>query len=198
MEYNTTRAKLTLPEYGRNVQNMVEYAMTLTDREERQQCAETIIKVMAGRFPQQKSTEEFEHMLWDHLALISGYKLDVDSPYPINIQLGEEQECPQLSYPCGQMTFRHYGRTLEQMTKALADIPEGDERQEAMELVVAQMAKNLYTWNRNVLTPEKLASDLELLTEGKVTLTISPQRMDAIMHAAATQPKTNNGKKKKK
>ena len=82
MDYNTTRPRLTLPEYGRNVQKMVDYALTIADREERQQCAEAIVKVMGSIFPQQKGATDFERMLWDHLALISDYKLDVDFPFP--------------------------------------------------------------------------------------------------------------------
>lgn len=198
MEYNTNQPKLVLPEYGRNVQNMVDYAMTLTDASERQRCAETIIKVMAGRFPQQNGGEDFKRMLWDHLALISGYKLDVVSPCPISILTQGAQEHPHLDYPGGKLTFRHYGHTLEQMAGALCDIPEGTERQESAELVLAQMAKCLYVWNRNVLAPEKLIADLKQLTDGKIQLTVSPERMNAIMQAASAQPKTNHTKKKKK
>ena len=112
MEYNTTRERLILPDYGRNIQNMVNHAMTLTDRSQRQQCAETIIKLMAEKVPQQKDTEEQLRMLWDHLALISGYKLDVDSPYPINIKTDQQQTKPPLDYPDQHPTLRHYGVTI--------------------------------------------------------------------------------------
>ena len=198
MEYNTTMPKLLLPEYGRTVQKMVDYAMTLTDRNERQQCAETIIGVMAAKFPQQKGSADFERMLWDHLAFISDYKLDVDSPYPINIITEEEKEHPHLDYPKRQITFRHYGGTLEQMIKALPSLPEGQERDEAVELVVAQMAKSLAAWNNNVLSPDKLAADLYNLTDGQVELTISPQRVERMITTARAMNKPVNTKKKKK
>lgn len=198
MNYNTTQEKLILPDYGRNVQNMVEFAMTIEDKAQRQQCAETIIRIMAGKVPQQKDSEEQVMMLWDHLALISNYKLDVDSPFPINIQIGKQQEHPHLDYPNARPKFRHYGHTLEEMIKALADIPDGPKKQFTIELVVAQMAKSLYIWNRNVLTAEKIANDIDLITEGKITLDIPPQRMNAIMSQATSHTKTNSGSNKKK
>ena len=198
MDYNTTRPKLTLPEYGRNVQKMVDYALTIADREERQQCAETIIKVMGSIFPQQKGTTDFERMLWDHLALISDYKLDVDSPYPITVISEEETEHPHLDYPKQQIDYRHYGHTLEQMIKALPTMPDDEDRQQAVELVVAQMAKSLATWNNTVLSPDKLANDLRELTGGQVQLTNSPQRLDKIIASARTLTKPVNTKKKKR
>lgn len=198
MEYNTSQEKLILPDYGRNIQSMVEFAMTISDRNERQHCAETIIKIMATKVPQQKDPEDQLRMLWDHLALISNYRLDVDSPYPISIRTQEEQQHPHLDYPSLHPMFRHYGHTLEAMVRGLADIPEGSEKQATIELVVAQMAKSLAQWNKNVLTPEKLANDISMLTDGKITLTISPQRMGAIINAATAHPKATPQRKKKK
>ncbi len=198
MEYNTNRSKLTLPEYGRNVQKMVKYAMTISDRDERQQCAETIIKIMGGMFPQQKGTQDFERMLWDHLALISDYKLDVDTPYPITVISNEKKEQPHLDYPEQEIAYRHYGHTLEQMIKALPDVAE-EERQLATTLVVAQMAKSLAMWNNNVLSAAKLADDLSEMTSGRIELTIEPQELDRIIAAARVACKpVNTGKKKKK
>ena len=198
MDYNTTRPKLTLPEYGRNVQKMVDYALTIADRDERQQCAETIIKVMGSIFPQQKGSADFERMLWDHLALIADYKLDVDFPYPVTVISEEETEHPFLSYPKQQIDYRHYGHTLEQMIKALPSIPKGEERDEAVLLVVAQMAKSLATWNHTVLSPDKLANDLRELTGGQVEMNISTQRLDKIIASARALTKPVNNKKKKR
>lgn len=198
MDYNTSREKLTLPEYGRNIQNMVNYAITLSDREERQHCAETIIQIMAGMFPQQKGAEDFTKTLWDHLALISNYQLDVDYPYPVTILTGKEAERPHLDYPSGQFAFRHYGRTLEMMIAALPDIEDADDQMAATELVVAQMAKSLCMWNKNVLSADKLANDIERLTNGRMQLAIPEQRLNEIMRTAAAQTKPQTSKKKKK
>ena len=198
MDYNTTRPRLTLPEYGRNVQKMVDYALTIADREERQQCAEAIVKVMGSIFPQQKGATDFERMLWDHLALISDYKLDVDFPFPVTVISKEEGEHPRLDYSKQQIDYRHYGHTLEQMIKSLPTLPDDDDRQQAVELVVAQMAKSLATWNNTVLSPDKLANDLHELTGGQVEMTISPQRLEKIIASARALTKPINNKKKKK
>lgn len=200
MEYNTAQEKLILPDYGRNIQSMVEFAMTLTDRKERQRCAEAIIKIMSTKVPLQKDPEDQQRMLWDHLALISGYRLDVDSPFPINIHTEEEQEKPHLGYPQTHPKFRHYGQTLEEAVRAIANIPEGESKQAVTELALAQMAKSLYQWNRNVLSPEKLVNDMATLTDGKTTPTVSSQRMNAIIAAATSHqhnvPTRTNRKRK--
>lgn len=187
-----------MPEYGRNVQKMVDFALTLTDRAERQQCAETIIKVMGNMIPHQKDAEDLERTLWDHLALISDYKLDVDSPYPINIITTTEREHPHLDYPQQRITYRHYGTTLESMIRTLPDIPDEEARHQTLELVVNQMAKSLATWNKNVLSPEKLACDLEELTDGRIQLSMSPRQLDHIISSALALTKPVSGKKKKK
>lgn len=198
MEYNTNRPKLTLPEYGRNVQKMVDYAMTIADRAERQQCAETIIRIMGRMFPQQKGTEDFERMLWDHLALISNYRLDVDSPYPVTLPTEADRQQPHLDYPEQKIAYRHYGHTLELMIRSLSAMEDGEERAQAVELVVAQMAKSLATWNSNVLSPSKLADDLYEMTDGGIQLDIEPQRLDKIIASARAISKPINTKKKKK
>ena len=198
MDYNTSRPKLTLPEYGRNVQRMVDHALTISDHDERQQCAEAIIRVMASMFPQQRGAQDFERMLWDHLALISGYRLDVDSPYPITVLAEQDKERPRLDYPEQKIAYRHYGYTLEQMIKALSDIEDEETRSQAVELVVAQMAKSLATWNNNVLSPAKLAADISEMTEGRIELNIEPAHLDRIISIARAMSKPVNTKKKKK
>lgn len=198
MEYNTERPKLTLPEYGRNVQSLVDYALTITDRAERQRSAESIIRIMGGLFPEQRGTEDFERMLWDHLALISGYKLDVDSPYPINILATTEKEHPHLDYPKQKIAYRHYGHTLEQMIKALPKLSEGAQREQGIILVVSQMAKSLAAWNDNVLTPTKLAADLSEMTDGQVQLRLDPRQTDRLIAAARAVSKMPYSKKKKR
>lgn len=185
MEYNTNRKHLALPEYGRIVQDMADYAVSLTDANQRQQCAEAIIRIMARINPDQKGSDDFEHALWDHLMYISDYKLDVKTPYPITRQTDVQREHPHLDYPHSHPRYRHYGATLEAMVKGLKDIPEGTEREQATYLVVAQMAKSLYAWNRAVLTPEKLADDIRELSDGAITLSIPhPQLLNIINQAS--------------
>lgn len=199
MEYNTTKEKLILPEYGRTIQDMVAYAMTLTDRAERQHCAETIISIMGKFNTQSKDRDEKLKMLWDHLALISNYKLDVDSPYPITIITDEERQQPHVEYPHRPTRYRHYGATLEAMVQALPSITDPQQQHDATLLILSQMAKSLWQWNRNILTPQKLADDLHELSDGKITLTLPEENLHKIITAAAAlAPKTQHNRKKKK
>ena len=83
MQYNTQQKRMPLPEYGRSIQNMVDYALTIQDRAERQRCANTIINIMGNMFPHLRDVPDFKHKLWDHLAIMSGFELDIDYPYEI-------------------------------------------------------------------------------------------------------------------
>lgn len=198
MEYNTNRKHLALPEYGRIVQDMVDYAVGIKDAGRRQHCAEAIIRVMARINPGQNGSNDFEHALWDHLMYISNYRLDVKTPFPITRQNDVEREHPHLDYPHSHPRYRHYGATLEAMVKALKDIPEGKVRDEATLLVVAQMAKSLYVWNRAVLTPEKLQDDVRELSHGAVSLNLERQQLLGIINQAAQVMRVVPSKKKRR
>ncbi len=198
MEYNTNRKHLALPEYGRIVQDMTDYAVSLKDANKRQWCAEAIIRVMARINPAQNGSDDFEHALWDHLMYISNYKLDVKTPFPITKQTNAQREHPHLDYPHSHPRYRHYGATLEAMVKALKDIPEGPQRDEATYLVVAQMAKSLFAWNRAVLTPEKLQDDVRELTNGAVSISIPRQQLLNIINHASQVMRIVPTKKKHK
>ena len=167
VEYNSTRETLKLPEYGRLVQEMVEYALTLTDRAERQRYAEAIIEVMAGLNPKMKDVPGFRHKLWDHLAYISGYQLDIDYPYEIK-QRKEGVNAPQkLSYPKGPIRFRHYGRLIERAMQQLEEMPKGAERDELLRLIANRMKRNLADWKGDGVQDVKVARDIAFYTEGK-------------------------------
>ena len=94
MNYNTERKKLPMPEYGRGIQNMVEFAVTIQDRAERQQCANTIVTIMGNMFPHLRDVPDFKHKLWDHLAVMSDYRLDIDYPYEIIRKDDEKKPVP--------------------------------------------------------------------------------------------------------
>ena len=112
MDYNTKREKLILPEYGRLVQKMAEYAMGIEERDKRQRCAETIVRIMANFSAQNRNTPGLQQKLWDHLAFMTGYKLDVDYPFPIEQRIGSNKP-EQVPYPTSKIHFRHYGHLME-------------------------------------------------------------------------------------
>lgn len=169
MNYNTQQERLRLPEYGRIIQMMVDHALTLTTKEERQTCAETIVAVMAGFFPQQKTAVDFEKKLWNHLAFLADYQLDID--YPVEITPKDSQTPKSnLAYPSSKIRYKHYGTLTEQLIQKVDEMPEGEEKDALMELLVNQMRKSLAEWNPNVLSDEKVADDLARFSEGRIQL----------------------------
>ena len=200
MDYNTQREKLKLTEYGRCIQEMVNYAMSLEDRKERQRCAYTIIDLMANMQSFTGNAEDFYQKLWNHLAFISDYKLDID--YPVEIQRIDEKENHRdtVPYPQKKIARRHYGLIIEQLTKKLTEMEPGKERDELTRLVANQMKVALANWNSNALDDEKILSDLAEYTDGKISLLPSEIKLmsDKEAIASAQQMNTNTGGKKKK
>ena len=192
MQYNTQQKKMALPEYGRSIQNMVDYAVTIPDRAQRQRCANTIISIMGNMFPQLRDVPEFKHKLWDHLAIMSDFKLDIDYPYEV-IRKNELDTKPEpIPYPSNKMHYRHYGRTLEVLIKKACELPEGDEKQNLVALICNHMKKDYMTWNKDTVDDQKIAEDLAELSEGKLQLTPELLRLMKERIDIYYRPKVNN------
>lgn len=187
MEYNTQRKKLPMPEYGRGIQNMVDYALTIQDRAERQRCANTIVAIMGNMFPHLRDVPDFNHKLWDHLAVMSNYQLDIDYPYEITPATTLHAKPKPLAYPMKRIHYRHYGYLLESLLKKLKDMDEGPERDALVRLVANQMKQSLYNWNKDAMDDEKIASDIAHYTDGKVKLDLNT------FHFAALQTRPLGG-----
>ena len=170
MKYNTQEKRLPLPEYGRSVQNMIDYAVTIKDRSERQRCANTIITIMGNMFTHLRDVPDFKHKLWDHLAIMSDFKLDIDYPYEIVRKESLSSKPERLTYNLNRIHFRHYGRNLEAIIRKAADMPEGDERDVLINLLANNMKKNYYAWNKDNTDEDKIIEDLRLLSDGKIDL----------------------------
>ena len=183
-----------MPEYGRGVQDMIEHAVALPDRTERQRCAESIFNIMANMQPQLREQPDYKHRIWDHMAYISGYRLDID--YPVEItRLGEEGEKPQpVPYPMKKIRQRQYGYLIEESLRQLAEMPEGEERDGALALVANQMKQSLFNWNRDAMDDEKVAADISYYTQGRVRLDLSTFRFAPVQ----TLPKQDGSSKKKR
>ena len=149
MEYNTQQRKLPLPEYGRSVQHMVDHALTIEDREERQRCARTIVNIMGGMFPALRDSADFNRRLWDHLAIMSDFQLDIDYPVEVVKRESLEVKPDRLSYPQKNIRFRHYGRFIEDLAKTAADMPDGEEKQRLLFLVASHMKRDYLNWNKD-------------------------------------------------
>lgn len=171
MEYNTKQKRLPLPEYGRSVQKMVDHALTIENREERQKCATTIVSIMASMFPNLRNLPDFERKLWDHLAIMSDFKLDID--YPVEVIKKEKfNEPPQrIPYQTGEVRHRHYGRIVEEMIAHACTLEEGEERAKLVELITIQMKKNYLAWNKDGVEDKKIFEDLKSYSDGKIDIT---------------------------
>ena len=170
MQYNTQQKRMPLPEYGRSIQNMVDHALTIEDRAERQRCANTIINIMGNMFPHLRDVPDFKHKLWDHLAIMSDFKLDIDYPYEIIRKDNLNTRPEVIPYPSTKIRYRHYGRTLEVLIKKAIDFPEGDEKQNLIALICNHMKKDYMTWNKDTVDDRKIAEDLNVPVLGKMPL----------------------------
>lgn len=170
MEYNTQLPRLVLPEYGRNVQRMVAHCCTIEEREERNRCAKAIIQVMGQLNPQLRDIEDYNHKLWDHLFIISDFKLDVDSPYPIPNPESLDTKPNLVDYPSGKIRFRHYGKIIEDIIQKAKSIEEGAEKEE-IKVMIANQLKRLYiNWNKDSVADDVIAKNLNELSNGELKL----------------------------
>ena len=192
LDYNTQRERLILPEYGREVQSMVDHAVGIADRDRRQQCANAIIAIMKRMFPHSTDSVDNERKLWDHLALMSDFKLDIDYPYDVEQAQTIHAKPEPMSYPMRQIPVRHYGNMMIELFGRLKTMPAGKERDELIRLVANQMKRDLTLWGHGSSDDEKVASDLAEYTDGKVQLDLGTFKFDR------TVIKDNDKKRKKK
>ena len=178
MEYNTQRKKMELPEYGRSVQNMVDHALTIEDREERQRCANTIVSIMGGMFPHLRDVPDFRRKLWDHLAIMADFKLDID--YPFEVVKPEELAVKpeQVAYSSGPIRYRHYGHILEELVKKAVEVEDEEERKALVRLLAIQMKKSLVNWNKEGIDDQKIVEDLREFSNGAIDLQVEDLRLN--------------------
>jgi hypothetical protein len=174
MEYNTGRKLLHMAEYGRHIQRMVDFLMTIDDRAKRQKNAETIIDVMGILNPQLKNVEDFRHMLWDHLFFMSDFKLDIDSPYPIPQKETYKAKPAPMPYPKRKPKYSHLGKNLELIiNKALAE--QDPEKKMGFSNTVAYYMKLSYsTWHKELVHDETIRAELNTITDGQLDFTNTP------------------------
>lgn len=161
-----------MPEYGREIQNMVEYAVTLPTKEARQSCAESIVRMMITKVPQLRENSDYEQTLWDHLYLISHKELDIDWPYDVSEAEKILSKPEPMARPGrrGHVRLRHYGRLIEEMFEKLKTMPEGEGRDELVRVTANQMKRDLAAWGHGSMDDEKVASDLARFTDGKIQI----------------------------
>lgn len=171
MDYNSLRSKLILPEYGRNIQKMVMYIKTIEDREERNRLAKGIIHIMGNMNPHLRDVSDFKHKLWEHLANISNFELDIDYPYPVHkLAMVEEKPKKPLYKDPRDIKFMYYGRVLETLIKEAVNYPEGNDKNYLIETICNQMKKSFLNWNRESVNDQMIFDDLKFLSNNKLEI----------------------------
>jgi len=170
LEYNTERPKMLIPEYGRNVQKMVDFAVTIADRDERNKVATAIIAVMGELKQHLRDAEDYKHKLWTHLFIMANFQLDVDSPYPLPEpeKLAEKPE--RMVYPKGTVKMGHYGKTVEKLISVAVEMDEGDEKVALIKTIANLMKKFHLMFNSASVENENIVAHLEKLSQGKLKI----------------------------
>ena len=170
MEYNSQREHLIIPEYGRNIQKMVNYAKTIEDREKRTEAAKFIVSVMASMNQQNRDAGDYRQTLWDHLFIISNFELHVDSPYPKPPKEIPTRKPDKVQYSDNRIRFRHYGKNIEAIINKAIEYEEGPEKEALIHAIANHLKKSYLNWNRESVDDVAIEKHLEILSEGKLSL----------------------------
>jgi len=198
MDYNSSRSKLALPEYGRNLQNMVNHIMTIEDRNERNRAARTIIDIMGMMYPYLRDINDFKHKLWDHLAIMTNFKLDIDYPYAPPSPEFFNTPPLRIPYDNNKIKYRHYGKTIETLIEKAAVYEDEKERDLLIKLIANHMKKSYVMWNKDSVTDDKILADIEEMSRGKIKcndLTLTETKDILFRNQKKPNPANNPGRK---
>jgi hypothetical protein len=170
MNYNTTRGKLILPEYGRNVQNMIKHAMEVADRSERNRAAQAIIEVMGQLNPHLRDVDDYRHKLWTHLFVMSDFKLDVDSPYEIPKPEVLNEKPQLMSYPKGSIRYGHYGNYTQKILENAKNVKDEKEKEYLKNTMANFMKVQFLAHNNDAVENNVIADQLKELSKGELVL----------------------------
>lgn len=194
MEYNSTREVLVIPEYGRHIQELINYAKTVEDSDKRQELAEGIVELMLQMNPTDKKTKEYVSKMWSHLLRISNYELDVKLPDNVEVAQQEKTMSPdKVDYPKVTKGYRHYGKYIQELLEKALAMPESPERDEFVRIIGSYMKTAYKQWNRDhFINDDSVLEDIKIMTEGKLSIADDTE-LDYLV------PSTNNknGSRKK-
>ena len=193
MDYNTQRKKLALPEYGRHIQQMVDYIASVEDRDERNRLAKSLVAIMGNLNPHLRDINDFKHKLWDHLFIMSDFKLDIDSPYPIPSVEQYNEKPRRVPYPGNPIKFKHYGRIIEMMIEKAVAMEEGPEKDSLKQLIANQMKKANITWNKESVSDDDIFRDMQTLSNGMLVMAPGSKLVDN--KEFKNKPRTKHHKK---
>lgn len=202
--YNTRRKRLILPEYGRNIQTMVDHLATIQDREERNRAARTIISVMGNLYPHLRDIPDFRHKLWDHLAIMSNFTLDIDSPYPLPSKEKLQEKPKKVPYSNHRIKYRHYGLLTEKLVEKIKEMKNPEQKRALTVLTATHMKKSFLTWNKDSVEDEQIYNDINTLYGGDIempegmTLSHSKDLLQKTMNVNSNKKNNNRQQKNKK
>jgi len=200
MEYNTSREKLIITEYGRNIQKMIQHAQTIDDKEERSKIAKQIVGVMAMLNPGPRDVIDFRHKLWDHLFLISNFKLDVDAPFPKPEAELLSAKPKRFPYPQAASRNRHYGKNVELAIEKVIAMEDGQPKQMAIRDLANFMKLCYLTWNTDTVNDEQIFRDLKKISGGKIVVAddLTLSQVTAIVQPTLKKSKNKNRHKNRR
>lgn len=169
--YNFERKKLMLPEYGRHIHQMVDYLCTIEDRALRNEQAQVVVEVMGNINPVLRDATDFKHKLWDHLLIMSDFKLDVDSPYPMPDRHAVQPKPDKLEYPNKKIAHKHYGKHIEHMLAGLKNVPDEQARKAIAINIAKYMRAKAFEYNQEYLPNDVILNDIHKISQGVITLT---------------------------
>jgi hypothetical protein len=167
-DYNTQRKKLALPEYGRSIQKMVDWVCSIQNKDERNRQIRAVISVMGNLNPHLRDINDFKHKLWDHVHIMSDFKINIDSPYPIPTPETFKEKPRPIPYPNNPLKIKHYGRNIQTMIEFIASKPDGEYKQQMLHIVANHMKKAYMIWNKEQVSNDIIFRDIEYLSNGKI------------------------------
>ena len=198
MQYNTQRKQLVLPEYGRNIQQMVDYCVSIENREERTLCAYTIIEIMGNLFPNLKDDETSNKKLWDHLNIMANFELDINFPCDV-LQIENMNPKPnRIPYNETNIKYRHYGNNIEQMINVITKMQDGEEKDSLISMIAHHMKKLMLIHNKEGVEDTKILRDLFDYSHGEINLNPAQYFLREIKEDTEKQTKQKSKNKKKK
>lgn len=200
LSYNTERAQLFIPEYGRNVQNMINYAKQIESREERNLAARAIIDVMGQLNPHLRDVEDYTHKLWTHLYIMSNFEIDVDSPYEIPEPESLRERPRTMNYPRNKSKYGHFGHYTEKIIKEVASTEDEEEKEYMTELLANLLKRNYLVFHTQNVENKAIASHLKELSEGNLRVkdTGILKSTNSILKHVGVSPKKPSKKHKSK
>ncbi len=201
-DYNSSRKKLILPEYGRNIQKMVNHIKTIEDRDERNKAAQTVIGVMGNLNPHLRDVNDFKHKLWDHITVISDFDLDIDAPYELPERESLQTKPDNVPYSQHRIKAKHYGRSIKLMIEKAVELEDGEEKSDLVRMIAYHMKKSYLTWNREAVSDNEIIMDMKTLSGGKLEVTENLKLPETREILAKNRPQQNQphdryqGKKK--